>query len=167
MAEEHEVLDDGDAVDEPYLPEDDESDGELEGSFPMPVMSTMLDKAIVVDGLPQVPSEKYDKLLMLVEKIFKQAGPLAEDGIMMPKDPATGMSKGCASTPRDGHPCRSACGPREPGGRGSAPCSRPALRRWGCPCLTLGSWPLAHRTSSAPPLRAQLRVRRVQDQGGG
>lgn len=94
MPEEREILDDGDMADEPYLPEDDESDGELEARFPMPVMKDTLDNAIVVDGLPQVPQEKYEKLCKLVEKIFTQVGPLAEDGIMMPHDPATGLSKG-------------------------------------------------------------------------
>lgn len=91
---EEEILDDGDMADEPYLPEDDESDGELESRFPMPVMKDTLDNAIVVDGLPQVPQEKYEKLCKLVEKIFTQVGTLAEDGIMMPQDPATGLSKG-------------------------------------------------------------------------
>jgi hypothetical protein len=96
MPEDHEVLHD-DHDDEPYLPEDDESDGELESRFPMPAMQMTLDKAIVVDGLPQVPTEKYDKLFKVVEKIFTQIGPLGEDGIMMPKDPATGLSKGCVA----------------------------------------------------------------------
>mmetsp|Transcript_28808 Transcript_28808/g.84433 ORF Transcript_28808/g.84433 Transcript_28808/m.84433 type:complete len:691 (+) Transcript_28808:11-2083(+) len=86
-------MDDGE--EEPYLPEDDESDGELEAQFPMPVMQDTLDKAIVVDGLPQVPPEKYEKLLKVLEKIFTQLGPIAEDGIMMPKD-ENGLSKGFA-----------------------------------------------------------------------
>lgn len=95
MGEEHDALDEGENVEEPYLPEDDESDGELEARFPMPVMHTTLDRAIVVDGLPQVPQEKYEKLFKLVEKIFTQVGTIAEDGIMMPQDEA-GASKGFA-----------------------------------------------------------------------
>ncbi|KAJ1627805.1 hypothetical protein T492DRAFT_595424, partial [Pavlovales sp. CCMP2436] len=59
-------------------------------------MRTSLEKAILVDGLPSVPAEKYEKLLSLVEKIFTQVGTLAEDGLMMPKDPVTGFSNGFA-----------------------------------------------------------------------
>jgi hypothetical protein len=93
----NDILDDGEE-EEQYLPEDDASDGELEARFPMPAMRTSLEKAILVDGLPQVPAEKYDKLLMLVEKIFTQVGTLAEDGLLMPKDPVTGVSKGYAQS---------------------------------------------------------------------
>lgn len=86
-----------DEEEEPFLPEDDDSDGELERQFPMPTFNNTLDKAIVVDGLPQVPPEKTEKLLKLLEKIFTQMGPIAEDGIMMPTDASTGLSKGCGA----------------------------------------------------------------------
>ncbi|KAL8162186.1 hypothetical protein V2J09_013675 [Rumex salicifolius] len=51
---------------------------------------------IVVDNLPQVPKEKYDKLEGVVRKIYSQIGVIKEDGLWMPKDPATEKSLGYA-----------------------------------------------------------------------
>ncbi|KAA8515781.1 hypothetical protein F0562_018608 [Nyssa sinensis] len=44
---------------------------------------------IVVDNLPVVPKEKFDKLEGVVRKIYSQIGGIKEDGLSMPVDPAT------------------------------------------------------------------------------
>mmetsp|Transcript_18275 Transcript_18275/g.61120 ORF Transcript_18275/g.61120 Transcript_18275/m.61120 type:complete len:686 (-) Transcript_18275:133-2190(-) len=82
--------------DEPYLPEDDDTDGELEAQFPMPKFNDTLDNALVVDGLPIVPKDKLEKLQKVLEKLYSQLGTIAEDGIMIPMDENTQMSKGFA-----------------------------------------------------------------------
>ena len=51
---------------------------------------------IVVRNLPAVPPEKFDKLCNVVKKIFGQVGTIRENGLNMPVDAATGMTKGFA-----------------------------------------------------------------------
>ncbi|XP_010525888.1 PREDICTED: eukaryotic translation initiation factor 3 subunit B [Tarenaya hassleriana] len=49
---------------------------------------------IVVDHLPVVPKEKFEKLEGVVRKIYNQLGVIKEDGIWMPIDPDTKMTLG-------------------------------------------------------------------------
>jgi len=49
---------------------------------------------IVVDNLPVVPKEKFEKLVTVVRKIYSQIGAIKEDGLWMPVDPATEKSLG-------------------------------------------------------------------------
>jgi translation initiation factor 3 subunit B len=50
-----------------------------------------------------VPEEKYEKLLNVLRKIYGQIGTVRDGGIVMPKDPSTGLSKGYAFV-EFGHP---------------------------------------------------------------
>ncbi|KAL2917575.1 Translation initiation factor 3 subunit b [Polyrhizophydium stewartii] len=49
---------------------------------------------IVVDNVPIVDQAKEEKLFRVIAKLFKEAGAIQPDGIHMPRDPKTGMSKG-------------------------------------------------------------------------
>lgn len=49
---------------------------------------------IVVDNLPVVPKEKFEKLVTVVRKIYSQIGAIKEDGLWMPVDPSTEKSLG-------------------------------------------------------------------------
>ncbi|CAN1846912.1 Eukaryotic translation initiation factor 3 subunit B [Linum perenne] len=49
---------------------------------------------IVVDNLPVVPFEKFEKLEGVVRKIFSQTGVIKEDGLWMPLDPETKKTNG-------------------------------------------------------------------------
>ncbi|PIA45848.1 hypothetical protein AQUCO_01600232v1 [Aquilegia coerulea] len=49
---------------------------------------------IVVDHLPCVPPEKFEKLEGVIRKIFSQIGVIKEDGLWMPVDPATQKTLG-------------------------------------------------------------------------
>ncbi|XP_076889765.1 eukaryotic translation initiation factor 3 subunit B-like [Bidens hawaiensis] len=49
---------------------------------------------IVVDNLPVVPREKYDKLEGVVRKIYSQIGVIKENGLWMPVDEDTGKTLG-------------------------------------------------------------------------
>ncbi|KAI5647582.1 hypothetical protein M9H77_33587 [Catharanthus roseus] len=49
---------------------------------------------IVVDNLPVVPEEKFEKLEGVVRKIYSQIGVIKEDGLWMPVDPETGKTLG-------------------------------------------------------------------------
>ncbi|XP_076951731.1 eukaryotic translation initiation factor 3 subunit B-like [Bidens hawaiensis] len=49
---------------------------------------------IVVDNLPVVPREKYDKLEGVVRKIYSQIGVIKENGLWMPIDEDTGKTLG-------------------------------------------------------------------------
>ncbi|XP_070011265.1 eukaryotic translation initiation factor 3 subunit B-like [Nicotiana sylvestris] len=44
---------------------------------------------LVVDNLPVVPKEKFEKLEGVVQKIYSQLGVIKEDGLWMPVDPET------------------------------------------------------------------------------
>ncbi|KAI3449011.1 hypothetical protein Pfo_005676 [Paulownia fortunei] len=60
---------------------------------------------IVVDNLPVVPKEKFDKLEGVIRKIYSQIGIIKEDGLWMPVDPDTQKTQGCCfieySTPQE------------------------------------------------------------------
>jgi hypothetical protein len=62
---------------------------ENSGSF-----DTGFGNIIVVDNLPVVPKEKFEKLEGVVRKIYGQIGVIKDDGLWMPVDPATGKSLG-------------------------------------------------------------------------
>lgn len=49
---------------------------------------------IVVDNLPVVPKEKFEKLEGVVRKIYSQIGVIKEDGLWMPKDSETQKTLG-------------------------------------------------------------------------
>ena len=49
---------------------------------------------IVVDNLPVVPPEKFDKLEGVVRKIFGQIGVIKDDGLWMPVDRTTQKTLG-------------------------------------------------------------------------
>lgn len=49
---------------------------------------------IVVDNLPVVPKEKFDKLEGVIRKIYSQIGVIKEDGLWMPVDSDTGKTLG-------------------------------------------------------------------------
>ena len=66
---------------------EDEPQGEEE-----PQVDTKFPLAIIVDGLPVVPSEKHEKLSNVIRKFFTQFGTIVE--LDMPKDPAKGASQG-------------------------------------------------------------------------
>ena len=50
----------------------------------------------MIDNLPQVPQEKYEKLTSILRKILNASGRVLEEGLHHPQDPATGISKGFA-----------------------------------------------------------------------
>lgn len=52
--------------------------------------------ASVVDNLPQVPQEKYEKLTAIVKKLAGASGCVVDGGLHHPVDNATGLSKGFA-----------------------------------------------------------------------
>lgn len=49
---------------------------------------------IVVDNLPVVPREKFEKLEGVIRKIYGQIGVIKEDGLWMPTDPETNKTLG-------------------------------------------------------------------------
>lgn len=49
---------------------------------------------IVVDNLPVVPKEKFEKLETVVRKIYSQIGKITDDGLWMPVDPDTQKTLG-------------------------------------------------------------------------
>ncbi|CAJ2635764.1 eukaryotic translation initiation factor 3 subunit b-like protein [Trifolium pratense] len=53
-----------------------------------------LGNIIVVDNLPVVPKEKFEKLKGSVRKLYSQIGVMKDDGLWMPVDRATGQSLG-------------------------------------------------------------------------
>ncbi|KAL4518998.1 hypothetical protein Ndes2526A_g00106 [Nannochloris sp. 'desiccata'] len=55
-----------------------------------------LGNIVVVDNLPQVPQEKYEKLTAILRKIVSASGQVSEDGLHHPMDAASGLSKGFA-----------------------------------------------------------------------
>lgn len=48
----------------------------------------------MVDNLPAVPAEKYEKLTAILSKIFSGSGRIREGGLFHPMDEATQLSKG-------------------------------------------------------------------------
>ncbi|KAI3722941.1 hypothetical protein L2E82_34165 [Cichorium intybus] len=53
-----------------------------------------LSKVIVVDNLPVVPREKFEKLEGVVRKIYIQLGVMKENGLWMPVEEETGKIRG-------------------------------------------------------------------------
>lgn len=49
---------------------------------------------IVVDNLPVVPIEKFEKLENVIRKIYSQLGVIREDGFFMPLEPETQKTMG-------------------------------------------------------------------------
>lgn len=49
---------------------------------------------IVVDNLPVVPREKFEKLEGVVRKIYSQIGVIKENGLWMPVEEDTGKTRG-------------------------------------------------------------------------
>lgn len=49
---------------------------------------------IIVDNLPVVPREKYEKLEGVIRKIYGQIGLIKDDGLWMPIDPETQKTSG-------------------------------------------------------------------------
>lgn len=49
---------------------------------------------IVVDNLPVVPIEKFEKLENVIRKIYSQLGVIKEDGFWMPLEPETQKTMG-------------------------------------------------------------------------
>ncbi|KAK9836110.1 hypothetical protein WJX81_002073 [Elliptochloris bilobata] len=81
------------------LPEDDDmgipSEDEIDDEEELETESGF-GSVIVVDNLPEVPPEKFAKLSSVVHKIFSKAGSIRPDGLLMPIDEATKVSKGFA-----------------------------------------------------------------------
>ena len=50
----------------------------------------------MVDNLPQVPPEKYEKLTSILAKIFGASGRVRAGGLHHPQDAATKLSRGFA-----------------------------------------------------------------------
>jgi len=57
-------------------------------------LDTGLGNIIIVDNLPVVPREKFDKLEGVVRKIYSQIGVIKDDGLWMPVDPDTQKTLG-------------------------------------------------------------------------
>ncbi|KAI4319101.1 hypothetical protein MLD38_032743 [Melastoma candidum] len=57
-------------------------------------LDTSLNNIIIVDNLPVVPREKFDKLEGVIRKIYGQIGLIKEDGFWMPVDPDTQKTLG-------------------------------------------------------------------------
>jgi len=75
-------------------PEEEESEEEYEEPE-LEFKDAGLNRIIIVDCLPVVPKEKYEKLLVVITKIYSRIGTVAENGIRMPTD-ESGGSKGYA-----------------------------------------------------------------------
>lgn len=66
------------------------------GSTPPPLPSfPPIHIHTVVDGVPKVSQEKYQKLTSILTKILSGPGHIRENGLWHPVDEATGLSKGC------------------------------------------------------------------------
>ncbi|KAM5561847.1 eukaryotic translation initiation factor 3 subunit B [Rosa sericea] len=72
------------------IPSDDEDIGHDANSE----MESGFGNIIVVDNLPVVPIEKFDKLENVIRKIYSQLGVIKEDGFWMPLDPETQKTMG-------------------------------------------------------------------------
>jgi len=49
---------------------------------------------VIVDNLPAVPREKFEKLEGVIRKIYSQIGLIKDDGLWMPIDPETQKTMG-------------------------------------------------------------------------
>mmetsp|Transcript_10868 Transcript_10868/g.21628 ORF Transcript_10868/g.21628 Transcript_10868/m.21628 type:complete len:715 (-) Transcript_10868:1185-3329(-) len=88
------MLPDGDTM---GIPSDDEEEEELIET------ETGFGHIVVVDNIPQVGAEKYDKLTKILSKIFSASGTIAENGLNHPVDQSTGLSKGFAFVEYENH----------------------------------------------------------------
>lgn len=88
------MLPDGDTM---GIPSDDEEEEELIET------ETGFGHIVVVDNIPQVSAEKYDKLTKILSKIFSASGNIAENGLNHPVDQSTGLSKGFAFIEYENH----------------------------------------------------------------
>lgn len=71
-----------------YVDNNDIDDEQLE---PEVTMEIGYSKVIIVDNIPVVPQEKYEKLMGVLQKIFSQVGPIRE--FSLPQD-ENRMTKG-------------------------------------------------------------------------
>lgn len=69
------------------------SDG---GQWQEPPFIPNFQTAIVVDNLPKVPKDKYEKLMGFVAKIYGQLGDIVEGGLIMPFDDSANSTLGFA-----------------------------------------------------------------------
>ena len=81
-----------DQSDDYGVPSEDEEDFNAEGIQKDEGFSCV----VVVDNLPVIGIEKYEKLLGVLKKIFSQIGEVHEDGLYMPVDEQTKKTKGFA-----------------------------------------------------------------------
>lgn len=74
-----------------YCSDDEEEDEEILET------DTGFGNVIVVDNLPVVSAEKYEKLEGVIRRIFGQIGVIRENGLWMPRDEdGNGKTKGYA-----------------------------------------------------------------------
>ena len=59
-----------------------------------PELEMGLSNIIVVDNLPVVPPEKFEKLENVIHKIYSQIGVIKENGLWMPVNPNTKKTYG-------------------------------------------------------------------------
>jgi translation initiation factor 3 subunit B len=90
------ALPEGDDLGVPEPAKEEGEEEELEDLPPRPQLNDSLSSIVAVDGLPQVPKEKFDKLKSVISKLFGQVGTLVGDGVTMPFDQSAGNSKGFA-----------------------------------------------------------------------
>lgn len=57
-------------------------------------LETGFGNIIIIDNLPVVPREKFEKLEGVIRKIYGQIGVIKEDGLWMPVDPETQKTLG-------------------------------------------------------------------------
>jgi len=68
---------------------------DIEKQFEMTMsLASSLASVVVVDNAPIIDQSKETKLFNVFKKIFKDIGKIVENGINMPRDPETNMSKG-------------------------------------------------------------------------
>ena len=65
--------------------EEDIDFSDIEAKYQVP-FEEGFDTIIVVDNVPTVDESKVDKLLKFINKIFKNAGDIKENGVYMPMD---------------------------------------------------------------------------------
>ena len=69
-------------------------DEEVLHSEDPPELEMGLSNIIVVDNLPVVPPEKFEKLENVIRKIYSQIGVIKENGLWMPVNPETKKTYG-------------------------------------------------------------------------
>ena len=92
---------DGFSIDEVQLPDENDdygipSDDDIEDDVQQIQRDTGFSCVVVVDNLPVVGMEKYEKLMNVLRKIFGQIGEVHPDGFYMPVDEAAKKTKGFA-----------------------------------------------------------------------